>query len=70
MKSIRVTIGFRGKRAGALGVTYHITARRTISVPESFTEEEAKEAARLALYSPDGEDGAYESVMVERVAFN
>lgn len=70
MRSIRVTISFVGRVSGALGVSSSYSARRTIEVPDEFTMEEAKEAARVALYYP-GDDGvAYERVHVNGLAFN
>lgn len=70
MASIRVTIAFIGREAGALGVGSRHSARRTIEVPDEFTMEDAKEAARVALYYP-GDDGvAYERVHVNGLAFN
>jgi hypothetical protein len=70
MTSIRVTIAFIGRQAGALGVGSRYTARRTIEVPDEFTMEEAKEAARVALYYPGADGIAYESVYVKGLSFN
>ena len=70
MQTIRVTIKFIGRQAGALGVTYPMERRRSISVPEHFTYEEALEAARTALYEKEGDDCAYENVHHTSVAFN
>ena len=70
MQTIRVTIAFTGKESGALGYGGRHSTRRTIKVSDHFTEEEAKEAARKALYYPEGGDVAYESVCVRGIAFN
>jgi hypothetical protein len=70
MQTIRVTISFSGKLSGALGITSRYSERRTISVSEEFTMVEAKEAARCALYYPENDSPAYQSVMVYGVAFN
>lgn len=70
LQAARVTITFIGKQSGALGVCYEINARRTIKVPSPFTYEQAKEAARVALYEKQEDSCAYEGVMVKRVAFN
>lgn len=67
---IRVTIDFTGKISGALGVAYPITDRRTIEVSNEFTMQEAKEAARVALYERDETGVAYQSVSVKSLAFN
>lgn len=70
MQTIRVTINFHGRLAGALGVySDYEGIRRTIQVPSPFTYKEAKEAARVSLYEP--EDGiSYQEVTVKSVAFN
>lgn len=70
MKPLRVTIRFRGKISGALGRAYEMESRRAIELPHPFTYEEAKEAARKALYLSEGDDNAYEVVTVTSVAFN
>lgn len=70
LQSARVTITFIGKQSGALGVCYEINARRTIKVPSPFTYQEAKEAARVALYEKQDDAYAYEGVLVKNVAFN
>lgn len=68
---IRVTCAFVGRQAGALGACFpHRDVRRTIEVPERFTEEEAREAARKALYEVQDGGFAYERVSCVRVAFN
>jgi hypothetical protein len=67
---VRVTIDFSGKVAGSLGISSEFQSRRTIEVPSPFTYQEAKDAAHLALYYPDAEDKAYESVTVKNVMFN
>jgi hypothetical protein len=69
-KEIRVTVTFIGKQSGALGVCYEINARRNIKVPSPFTYDEAKEAARVALYEKQDDMYAYEGVLVKSVAFN
>ena len=70
METIRVTIAFKGRQACALGQIYPMSRRRSISVPDPFTYEEAKEAARIALYEKEGDDCAYEHVQILSVAFN
>jgi hypothetical protein len=70
LQTARVTITFIGKQSGALGIRYEINARRNIKVPSPFTYEEAKEAARVALYEKQDDAYAYESVTVKNVAFN
>jgi hypothetical protein len=70
MKTIRVTVKFTGRIQGALGVSYPMERRKTIEVPDQFTYEEAKEAARIALYEKEGDDCAYEHVQILSVAFN
>ncbi len=70
-KKIRVTVTFVGKQSGALGVCYEINARRTIEVDSPlFTYDDAKEAARVALYEKQDDMYAYEGVWVKSVAFN
>lgn len=70
LKPIRVTCSFHGRQAGALGVGYRIEGvRRTIRIPVPFTEKEAQEMAREALYQKvDGM--AYERVSNVHVTFN
>ena len=70
MQTIHVTIRFSGKLSDALGISSRYSERRTISVSDEFTMDEAKEAARCALYYPEGDSPAYQSVMVYGVAFN
>lgn len=70
MKPVRVTVRFCGAISGALGTTYPMERRRTIELPHPFTYLEAMEAAREALYLPEGDDPAYECVTVTSVAFN
>lgn len=70
MQNARVTIWFTGRLSGALGVCYEIMERRTIQVPEEFTEADAKEAARKNLYYKQDTSPAYEKVLVHRIAFN
>jgi len=70
MQTIRVTIAFTGKIAGAIGYGSRFSDRRTISVTDEFTMEEAKEAARCALYYSEGASPAYEAVCVRGIAFN
>lgn len=69
---IRVTCNFVGRLSGALGVCYRINeVRRTIEVPDQFTMDEAVEAARVALYSPDPVyTETYERVSNLRLGFN
>lgn len=66
----RITIHFIGRLSGALGVGCEGCERRTVTLPSPFTESEAKEAARVALYTPEGDSPAYEHVTVRSVAFN
>lgn len=70
MQNARVTIWFYGRISGALGVGYDIMERRTIQLPDEFTEAQAKEAARVNLYEKQGDSPAYERVTVDRIAFN
>ena len=66
----RVGIYFTGRVALSLGTTEGFYDRRTVRLPAGFTEEQAKEAARLALYEPDGDSPAYDSITVTRITFN
>ena len=70
MQNARITIWFYGRLSGALGVCYDITERRTIQLPDEFTEAQAKEAARVNLYEKQGDSPAYERVTVKQIAFN
>lgn len=67
---VRVTIRFYGRLAGALGIGSEHVQRRTLTLPSPFTEAEAKEAARVNLYSKQGDSPAYEHVTVKAIAFN
>jgi hypothetical protein len=67
---VRVTVRFYGRLSGALGIGSEHVERRTITVPSPFTEEEAKEAARVNLYDRQGDSLAYEHVTVKSIAFN
>ena len=70
---IRVTVTFTGRLSGSLGICYECQQRRTLRrLPSPFTYDQAKEAARLALYYPEGDSPAYRSIHGPglRVAFN
>lgn len=67
---IRVTVVFTGRLAGAIGIDHEITTQVNITVPSPFTEEQAKEAARVSLYEKDLDRAAYEHVTVRRIMFN
>jgi hypothetical protein len=71
MTTARITVRFHGRIQGALGVCYQMERRRTVTLPDVFTEAEAREEARKALYERDAMDtDAYENVRVTSVAFN
>lgn len=65
MQTVRVTITFYGRLSGALGIGCRHSAQRTLHLPDTFTLDEAEEAARVALYEPDNPGGlAFERVSV------